>query len=142
MVGASLMANEIRWVEDYKTALALSKKEKKPVMLVATKSDCRYCKLLKETTFQDPSIIKQLNAQFINIKVQTDDEGATMPYMLAVYTRGFPTIWFLNEHGKALFQPIGGYMKPAEFKEALKIVTESYGEYLKNSNPSIKGSAK
>ncbi len=142
LMGVSLFAGEIHWVNDYKKALELSKKEHKPIIYVATKSDCKYCTMLKNTTFKDPQIVKKLNKEFVNVMVVTDEEGATMPYMLAVYTKGFPTVWFLDGHGKALFQPIGGYMKAKDFKEALDVVATTYKEYLKKTKASKKGSAK
>ncbi|SFV58105.1 hypothetical protein MNB_SM-7-1297 [hydrothermal vent metagenome] len=132
-MGINLFASQIHWVSSYKEALALSKKERKPIMFVMTKSDCKYCKLLKSTTFKDPKIVATLNKSFVNYMVETDDEGATVPYLLAVYTKGFPTIWFLDEHGKALFQPIGGYMKAQDFTNALDVVTKTYKKYLSNS---------
>ena len=130
LASVNIFAAEIHWTTSYKEALALSKKEKKPIMFVMTKSDCKYCKLLKSTTFKDPKIIAELNKDFVNYMVTTDEEGATVPYMLAVYTKGFPTIWFLDAHGQALFQPIGGYMQAKNFAEALDVVTKTYKEYL------------
>ena len=138
-VTTALFAGEIQWAHSYKEALTLSKKEKKPIMFIMTKSDCKYCKLLKSTTLKDPKVIARLNKNFINYMVMVDEEGATVPYMLAVYTKGFPTIWFLNEHGQALFQPIGGYMKTEPFLEALDVVGKSYKEYLtKSATPLMK----
>ena len=130
LVGINLLAADIHWAGSYKEALALSKKEKKPIMFVMTKSDCKYCKLLKSTTLKDPKIVAKLNKDFVNYMVVTDEEGVTVPYMLAVYTKGFPTIWFLNEHGQALFQPIGGYMQAKDFINALDVVAKTYKEYL------------
>jgi len=109
--GAGLFAAEIHWVNSYKEALALSKKEKKPILFVMTKTGCKYCTMLKNTTLKDPKVVKKLNAHFINYMVVADKEGETVPYTLAVYTRGFPTLWFLDAHGEALFQPIGGYIQ-------------------------------
>lgn len=129
-LSVNVFAAEIHWTSSYKEALALSKKEKKPIMFIMTKSDCKYCKMLKNTTLKDKKIIEKLNKDFVNYIVVTDEEGATVPYMLAVYTKGFPTIWFLNEHGQALFQPIGGYMKADDFSNALDVVAKTYKEYL------------
>lgn len=130
LLSVNVFAAQIHWASSYKEALALSKKEKKPLMFIMTKSDCKYCKLLKSTTLKNKEVVKKLNKDFINYLVVTDEEGATVPYMLAVYTKGFPTIWFLDEHGQALFQPIGGYMEAKNFLEALDVVTKTYKEYL------------
>ena len=131
LVVASLFASQIRWASSYKEALALAKKEHKPLMFVMTKSDCKYCKLLKSTTFKDQKVVAKLNKEFINYLVVADEEGVCVPYMLAVYTNGFPTIWFLDDKGKALFQPVGGYLDAKNFNEVLDIVAKSYAGYLK-----------
>ena len=130
LMSVNVFAAEIHWAKSYKEALALSKKEKKPLMFIMTKSDCKYCKLLKSTTLKDKKVVAKLNKDFVNYMVVTDEEGVTVPYMLAVYTKGFPTIWFLDSHGQALFQPIGGYMQAKNFLEALDVVTKTYKEYL------------
>ena len=102
LTGMNLFAAEIHWVPSYKEALALSKKEKKPIIFVMKKHGCQFCEKLERETFSNPIVINEINKNFIPYKVMADEPSACVPYMLAVYTNGFPTIWFLNSDGKVL----------------------------------------
>jgi len=126
LIGGVLFAQNIHWSGNYKDALKKAQKEHKPIMFIASKSDCRYCKKLKNETLSDAKVIQELNKKFVVMNVVADQEGSCMPYMLAVYTKGFPTIWFLDEHGEVLFQPIGGYIDKKTMLEALGTVTKTY----------------
>ena len=121
-----VFAGEIHWIKDFKEATQLSKKEHKPIVFIATKDGCKYCTMLKTTTLKDSDVVKTINEKFIPLKINLYHNDALIPYMIAVYTRGFPTIWFLNEEGKALFEPIGGFIKAKDMQNALKIVDETY----------------
>ncbi len=124
-------ATQIAWIKDFKTAMEKSKKEHKPIIFIATKDGCKYCKMLKKQTLKDPDVIKKINTKFISLQLNLYHNDALIPYMIAVYTKGFPTIWFLNEEGKALFEPIGGYIEAKDMKNALKIVDETYQAHKK-----------
>jgi thioredoxin-related protein len=128
LFAVTLFGSEIHWIKDFKTAVQIAKKEHKPIIFVATKDGCKYCKMLKTTTLKDKEVIKKINADYVPLQLNLYRNDALVPYMIAVYTRGFPTIWFLNEDGKALFEPIGGYIESKEMKNALKIVKEAYNK--------------
>ncbi len=128
VLATALAAQSIEWHQNYKKALEDAQKTHRPIMFIASKSDCKYCKKLKSETLKDPKVVAKLNKEFVSMLVVTDEEGSCMPYMLAVYTKGFPTIWFLDEHGQVLFQPIGGYIDSKTMLEALDTVTKAYKE--------------
>jgi len=121
-----LFSAEIHWLHDFKLAMTEAKKQHKPIIFVATKDGCKYCTMLKTTTLQDKDVIKKINEKCVALKLNLYEKGSVLPYMLAVYTKGFPTIWFLNEDGKALFEPVGGYVKAKEMRNILNIVDKSF----------------
>jgi len=123
-----VFASEIHWIKDFKVATEMSKKEHKPIIFIATKDGCKYCTMLKTTTLKDKDVVKKINEDFIPLKMNLYHNDALVPYMIAVFTKGFPTIWFLNEEGKALFEPIGGFIEAKDMKNALKIVSEVYAK--------------
>ena len=120
--------SKIKWVKDFQTAITQAQKEHKPIIFIASKHECKYCKMLKETTLKDNQVIKMINKNFIPLNLYLDEETSFVPYMVAVYTKGFPTIWFLDPHAKALFQPIGGYIGSKTMIQALDMVTQVYNE--------------
>ena len=121
-------ASQINWMHDFKAALQASKKQHKPIIFIATKDGCKYCTMLKTKTLKDKDVIKAINEKFVPLMLNLYHNDALVPYLIAVYTRGFPTIWFLNEEGKALFEPIGGYIKAKDMINALKVVDEAYNQ--------------
>lgn len=127
----ALLAQDLHVINDYKTAIEAARKSHKPVMLVMKKHGCKYCEKLAKETLSDKSVIEKLNKNFVTITIFADDPQQCMPYNIAVYTRGFPTIWFLDEKGTPLFQPIGGYIDAKSMNDALDTVKKAYKEYKK-----------
>ena len=116
LVGVELFASQIKWVESYSKALSIAQKENKPIMFVMKKHGCRYCKKLENETFTDKKVIDKLNKDFVAIKVYADEPSSCMPYNLAIYTNGFPTIWFLKKNGEILSGMNTKTMQPYAFK--------------------------
>ncbi len=123
-----VFAGEIHWIKDFAAAVATSKKVHKPIIFVATKDGCKYCKMLKTTTLKDKDVVSMINKNFVPLKLNLSHSDSLLPYMLAVYTKGFPTIWFLNEEGKPLFEPVGGFLEAKDMKKVLQIVDNAYNK--------------
>ena len=90
---------------------------------------------MDQTTFNDPSVIDYLAANYITIKINSDKEKQ----LAATYrVSGLPTHWFLDSAGGAI-SSLPGYLGPEQFLPILKYIqTESYktmkfDEYLKNN---------
>jgi len=127
----SLFGAEIKWVENFSVAMQKAQKEHKPIIFIASKHGCKYCTMLKDTTLKDKSVIEKINKNFIALDLYLDESKNLVPYMVAVYTKGFPTIWFLDPNAKALFQPIGGYIDAKTMNQALDMVTQVYNDAQK-----------
>jgi len=56
---ASLFGAEIAWQETFALAQAKAKKESKPMMVVITSEQCRWCRKLEATTLSDEDIISK-----------------------------------------------------------------------------------
>ena len=115
-VAAQLIASQINWVDNYSKALEIAKKVNKPIIFVMKKHGCQYCEKLENETFKDPKVIKKINEKFVPVKIFADEPTSCMPYTLAVYTNGFPTIWFLRKNGEILSGMDPETMKPYVFK--------------------------
>ena len=114
--GIELLASQINWVENYSKALQIAQKENKPIIFVMKKHGCRYCKKLENETFKDVKVINKINKNFVPVKLYADEPTSCMPYTLAVYTNGFPTIWFLRKNGEILTGMDPKTMQPYAFK--------------------------
>ncbi len=135
----------IAWM-GYTDGMNKAKAEHKPVMVDFYTSWCKYCKMLDETTYQDPGVIDAVNKGFVAIKVNAEgtdkvmDNGAeiTEKDLAAKYNvTGYPTIWFFDADGKPI-APLPGYRDASEFTPVLSYITSGsyakgidYGAYLK-----------
>jgi len=114
---------EIKWAKDYKTGIAEAKKTSKPIFFVISRDTCKYCVILKKTTFKDPKVIKALNKDFVSIIAQTD-ENDYVPR--ALYAPGLPAMWFLYSDARPMYQPLMGMMKSKDFLQALATVKTEF----------------
>ena len=127
--------HEINWYS-YDKGIAAGKAEDKKIFLHFFADWCAYCKIMKNKTFKDASVVSYLNKNFISIKVNSDQERElAQKYRV----RGLPTNWFLKETDeKIASRP--GYIPPSEMILYLEFIqTDSYQSmtlknFIKNRN--------
>ncbi len=114
--------SSIDW-QPYKEGLALAKVQNKPVFLYFHADWCRYCQMLKQTTFVDKTVLNYLSDNFISITIDTEKEK---DLSLEWGIKGLPNLWFLKaDNSKISNYP--GYAGPEQFINVLKYIrTESY----------------
>jgi thioredoxin-related protein len=130
LLASSLMAAELHWAKDYQTGIAEAVKQNKPVLLIVSSTECKYCLLLDKTTLHDKRVIKSLNNDFIAIRAWVN-KGEYIPNEIAQNTPGLPGIWFLYPNGTPMYQPLLGYVKSDAFVNALGIVKEEFDKKKK-----------
>jgi len=128
MWSSMLFASPINWEKDYKTGLAKANKLNKPMILISSRHSCKYCVILDQTTLIDPKVVHELNRNFVTV-ISYSDEGDYMPKEL--WRPGTPAIWFLDETGEPLFQPIMGAIDVENFLMAVDIVKKEYIKRIK-----------
>ena len=128
MFTSLLVASPIHWEKDYESGIAHASKVKKPVLFISSRHTCKYCVILERTALSDPDIINELNRNYITI-ISYSDEGDYLPKEL--WRPGTPAIWFLDDKGEPLFQPIMGAIDAENFKRAMVIVKKEYIKRLK-----------
>jgi uncharacterized protein YyaL (SSP411 family) len=65
--------NPVDWRPWGEEALALARREGKPILLSIGYSACHWCHVMAHESFEDPAVAAAMNAAFVNIKV--DREG-------------------------------------------------------------------
>ncbi len=118
-----LLAEGIHWEKDYGAAVAKASEQHKPLFFVFSRHACKWCRHLEKTTFEDPKVISELNSRFVNV-IAYEDGGDFVPR--ALWAPGTPALWFLDEQGEAMFQPIQGSVGAADFLQATGIVLDEY----------------
>jgi uncharacterized protein YyaL (SSP411 family) len=125
----TLLASDVNWQKDYKTALEKAKKENKPVLFISSRHSCKYCVLLDESTLKDARVVKELNKDYIAV-TSYSDERDYMPREL--YRPGTPAIWFLLPSGEPMFEPVMGAIDANNFLKALSIVKKEFNKIKGN----------
>jgi thioredoxin-related protein len=129
---------KITWFS-YDEGLARAKKEEKHILIDFYTDWCGWCKKMDRSTFVDGAVVDFVNNNMIAVKVNAEsrkpvthqDQQLTERILSRnVYgARGFPTYFFLNPQGKALFK-VSGYRGAAEFLSLIEYVGESHYEKL------------
>jgi len=123
------------WGED---ALALARREGKPILLSVGYSACHWCHVMAHESFEDPVVAAAMNADFVNIKVDREERPdldqiyQTAHALMTRRSGGWPLTMFLTPDGAPFF---GGTYFPRDgryglpgFLELLPRVATAYRE--------------
>jgi len=125
LLATSLMAGEVNWAKDFHSGLKSAKAQNKPMMFVISRDTCKYCIILKNTTFKDEKVTAVLNKDFIAVTSWTN-ENDFVPEEL--FTPGLPGIWFLFPNGVPMYQPMMGAQNAKDFLYALGQVKAEFAK--------------
>ncbi|HEX9449571.1 MAG TPA: thioredoxin domain-containing protein [Dongiaceae bacterium] len=127
--------NPVAWWPWGDAALAEAKRLDKPILLSVGYAACHWCHVMAHESFENPAIAQQMNALFINIKVDREER----PDLDAIYQQalallgqqgGWPLTMFLRPDGKPFW---GGTYFPPESRwgrpgltDVLRVIAETY----------------
>ena len=138
----------LNWIS-WESAIALSKAQKKKILVNIFQPSCSLCKTLENKTLNNPNIVNYLNQTFYLVKFdishpdpirlndrvfkQVRKNGRSYHEFAAFLTMGSleaPTIVFLAEDLEVL-QPLPGYKSPASFE----VIMTYYGDNFYQNTP-------
>jgi uncharacterized protein YyaL (SSP411 family) len=133
-------ANPVDWYPWGEAALALARRERRPVLLSIGYAACHWCHVMAHESFEDEATAALMNARFVNIKVDREERpDLDRLYQLAhqMLTRrggGWPLTMFLMHEDQRPF--FGGTYFPPErrhglpsFRELLTQVADYYRDH-------------
>ena len=144
----SFALDKIDW-KFFNEGLEKAAEQKKYVFLNFHADWCTYCHVLNNTTFKNPSVIEELNRNFISVRIDTESKeiiswkGEKISYNefsagMGVFS--LPTFLFLDERCEI----IGSYPYFADEEMMLNLLTyissgsrqrnESFDEFLRRQN--------
>ncbi len=128
-------ANPVDWYPWGDEAFAAAKAEDKPILLSVGYAACHWCHVMAHESFENDAIAAQMNALFVNIKVDREERpDVDALYMSALHSMGqqggWPLTMFLTSEGKPFlggtyFPPVPRYGAPA-FPEILTAIAKLY----------------
>ncbi len=133
--------NPVDWHPWGDEALALARREQRPILLSIGYTACHWCHVMAHESFEDPATAALMNARFVNIKVDREERpDLDRIYQLAqqMLTRrggGWPLTMFLMHDdqrpffGGTYFPPLARHGMPS-FGELLSHVADYYRDHL------------
>jgi uncharacterized protein len=121
-------ANPVDWHPWDAQALELARREGKPILLSIGYSACHWCHVMAHECFEDPEIAAQMNALFINIKVDREERPdldriyQLAHQMITQRNGGWPLTMFLSPEDQTPF--FGGTYFPPTPRHGLPGFTE------------------
>lgn len=111
---ANLFAIDIAWNDTYEQAQAKAKKESKPMLVIITSEQCRWCRKLESTTLSDDEIVSKINSRFSAVHVTRDKSV----YPKNLTAKMVPMSYFLDSTGKILYS-MPGYWPVEDYQSIL-----------------------
>ncbi|HZF69852.1 thioredoxin family protein [Sulfuricurvum sp.] len=111
---ANLFAAEIAWNDTYEQAQAKAKKESKPLLVLITSEQCRWCRKFEATTLQDEDVVSKLNSKFVAVHVTRDKSV----YPKNLTAKMVPMNYFLDNNGKVIYS-MPGYWPVEDYQSIL-----------------------
>lgn len=116
------VVNQVNWVDWGDAAVLKAKVKNKFIILYFYDEGCGYCKLMDETTFQDPDVIKLLNENFVPVKARGEDYPGDMEAIFGVHA--YPATAFLTPDGTVLIA-VNNYIDPEHYRKALELLVKA-----------------
>jgi len=101
--------NPVDWYPWSEQALALARREQKPILLSVGYSACHWCHVMAHESFEDPDVAAAMNALFVNVKVDREERPdldqiyQTAHALLTRRSGGWPLTMFLTPEGAPFF---------------------------------------
>ncbi|HLQ12236.1 MAG TPA: thioredoxin domain-containing protein [Steroidobacteraceae bacterium] len=122
--------NPVDWYPWGEEALALARRERRPILLSIGYAACHWCHVMAHESFEDEATAALMNARFVNIKVDREERPdldrlyQLAHQMLARRGGGWPLTMFLMHEDQRPF--FGGTYFPPQARHGLP----SFGELL------------
>ena len=95
----------LRWENDLNTAIARAEREQRPLFLHIIGNDCQPAQQMAVEVFSNPSIVAQLNANFVMVRINAS-ENADLAQKFSVTQ--IPTDLIIKSNGQLLHHRTGG----------------------------------
>ena len=114
LLSLGLLGADIAWQESYASAQSKAKKESKPMLVIITTEQCRWCRKLESTTLSEEAIISKINTHFVPVHVTRDKSV----YPKTLSAKMVPMSYFVDGNGKVIHS-MPGYWSSDDYDTIL-----------------------
>jgi thioredoxin-related protein len=110
----NLSAADIVWQDSFASAQAKAKKESRPMLVIITTEQCRWCRKLEATTLSSDEIVTKINTRFVPVHVTRDKSI----YPKTLTAKMVPMSYFVDGNGK-IIHSMPGYWDVEDYSSIL-----------------------
>ncbi len=125
---STVFADGLHLAKSFQDAVATAYNNEKPIMFIVSRHTCKYCVMLEKYTLSDSDVIQKLNKGFVTYIAYTDDNDQ-FPEQL--WRPGTPAVWFLDNDGRPMSEPIMGAIDAKNLLKVLTIVEKRFEKQKK-----------
>ncbi|UCH30175.1 MAG: thioredoxin domain-containing protein [Myxococcales bacterium] len=138
--------NPVDWYPWGEEAMTLAKAEDKPILLSIGYAACHWCHVMAHESFEDEATAAQMNADFINVKVDREERpDVDSIYMQAVTAMtgrgGWPMTVFLTPEGKPFYAGTYFPNEPRHGMPSFRQILTGVKQAWDNDRDNVVGSA-
>jgi len=119
LLSFSLFGAELQWSEDYETALAEAKEQKKDIYMFISSTSCPWCAKFEREVLTDAKVIKALEKDYVSVHLIKEMDDIPAGYSARV----IPRHYFSYSSGKSYYT-FAGYYDSNDFIDTLKEIRE------------------
>jgi uncharacterized protein YyaL (SSP411 family) len=138
--------NPVDWYPWGEEAMRLAKEQDKPILLSIGYAACHWCHVMAHESFEDQVTAEQMNADFINVKVDREERpDVDSIYMQAVNAMtgrgGWPMTVFLTPDGKPFYAGTYFPNEPRHGMPSFQQILTGVIQAWRNDRENVVGSA-
>lgn len=110
----------IDWMDDLREAIKMAQAENKRVLIDFTADWCAACKKMDATTFKDGTVIKELERNWIPVKIDSTVQSTKIESILKKFNiTGLPSMVILDSDGR-MVKKLAGFQEASDLKTELE----------------------
>lgn len=113
---------EIQWRHDYAAAREEAQAQNRVLFIDFWATWCPPCRRMNETTFVDAAVVEYVSANFIPLKIDTDEN---QPLATEYGVQGIPCFWLVSPEGEKIGNFVG-YRDAAQFRTEVEKLRSAF----------------
>ncbi len=128
LLSLTLVAAEVKWAEDYESALVEAKKQNKDLYIFISSTYCPWCAKFEREVLTNAKVIKALEKDYIVVGLNKEMDDIPAGYTAKV----IPRHYFAQANGKSYYT-FAGYYDANDFLDTLQEIQEERVDLIKGN---------